>query len=221
MAKVKICGLWRPEDILAVNEAKPDYIGFVFAKSRRQVTPEQARQLKHLLSPEIQAAGVFVNAPVTEIAALVLEGSIDLVQLHGDEDAACIKALKQLICAPVIKAIRVQTTEDILSADLLPCDFLLLDTYIPNSYGGSGSQFDWSLIPPLRHPFFLAGGLTQRDLRNAVLTGACCLDLSSAAETGGVKDPKKIKKIVNMIRRIHLCQTENLESTADSSFPKP
>lgn len=202
MSKVKICGLWRPEDILAANEAKPDYIGFVFAKSRRKVTPEQAAGLKKLLSPDIQAVGVFVNAAVDEIAGIVKNGAIDLVQLHGDEDGDFIRSLKREISVPVIRAVRVRTTGDILAADLLPCDYLLLDTYIAGSYGGSGCQFDWALIPPLTHPFFLAGGLHQRDLRTAVRTGAYCLDLSSAAETGGVKDPDKILKIVRMIRSI-------------------
>lgn len=203
MAEVKICGLWRPEDIQAANEAEPDYIGFVFAESRRKVTPEQAARLKALLSPGIRAVGVFVNAPVCEIAGIVKSGTIDLVQLHGNEDENDIRSLRQLVTVPVIRAVRVRTAEDILAADSLPCDYLLLDTYIAGSYGGSGSQFDWSLIPPLSHPFFLAGGLCMRNLRDAVQTGALCLDLSSAAETGGVKDPEKIKKIVRLIRSIN------------------
>lgn len=202
MSKVKICGLWRPEDIQAANSARPDYIGFVFAESRRKVTPAQAARLKELLSPHILAVGVFVNAPIGEIAKIVKDGTIDLVQLHGDEDENYIRLLKQEISIPVIKAVRVKTTGDIQKADALSCDYLLLDTYIAGSYGGSGCQFDWSLIPPLSHPFFLAGGLHQRDLRMAVRTGAYCLDLSSAAETGGVKDPDKIIKIVNLIRSI-------------------
>lgn len=220
MTKIKICGLSRPEDIRAVNQSKPDYIGFVFAKSRRQITPEQAAKLKQLLSPQIQAVGVFVNSPLKEIESLVKAKTIDLIQLHGDEDETYIRHLKRLVTIPVVKAVRVRTTEDIRSADLLPCDLLLLDTYIANAYGGSGALFDWSLIPPLCHPFFLAGGLAPQVLRPAILTGAYGLDLSSAAETGGFKDPAKIEKIVTTIRSIHICQRVNLENTADSSSRK-
>lgn len=202
MTKIKICGLWRPPDILAANQALPDYIGFVFAESRRWVSPGQAAELKRLLSPSIKAVGVFVNAPAGDVVSIVKSGTIDLVQLHGDEDEAYIRLLKREITVPVIKAVRVRTPEDIWAADTLPCDDLLLDTYVAGSCGGSGCQFDWSLIPSLSHPFFLAGGLCERNLRAAAQTGAFCLDLSSAAETDGVKDPEKIMKIVRLIRSI-------------------
>ena len=94
MTKIKICGLFRPIDIEYVNEALPDYIGFVFAKSKRQVTPEQAGTLRKGLNPQIKAVGVFVNAPMEEVIQLLNNGTIDLAQLHGDEDEEYIKRLK-------------------------------------------------------------------------------------------------------------------------------
>lgn len=202
MVNVKICGLRRKEDILAVNEARPDYIGFVFAPGKRQVSPEQAAGLKQLLQPSIKAVGVFVNASAEEIKSLVQSHTIDMIQLHGGEDGAYIRNLKEQVSAPVIKAVRVSSREDILKGDLLPCDMLLLDAYSPDTLGGSGIQFHWPLIPALRHPFFLAGGLSLTNLEAAAATGAFCLDISSSAETDGTKDPEKIKQLVKSIRRI-------------------
>ena len=194
--RFKFCGLSRPEDIEAANEIRPDYVGFVFAPSSRQVTREQAARLRQLLSPEIQTVGVFVNADMKEILSLVggehTPPVIDLIQLHGDENAEYIRQLKQFTDCPVIKAVRVQSREDIERADRLPCDYLLLDTYTKGKYGGSGIRFDWSLIPPLIHPFFLAGGISADNAEKAGKTGAFCLDVSSAIETDGRKDPQKM-----------------------------
>ena len=147
MSKIKICGLSRTDDILSANEFVPDYAGFVFSKSKRQVTAGQARLLKEKLSPKIKAVGVFVNEPVSFVAGLVQKGIIDLVQLHGDEDEAYIRLLKQEAPCPVIKAVRVQSREQISRAQRLPCDYLLLDAYSKNAYGGTGDSFRWDMIP--------------------------------------------------------------------------
>lgn len=202
MSKIKICGLRRTEDILAVNEYLPDYIGFVFSQSRRQVTAEQARRLKEKLNSKIEAAGVFVNEPVSFIAKLVEKGVIDLVQLHGDEDGAYIRLLKQKVSCPVIKAVRVQSGEQIIQAQRLPCDYLLLDAYSKNAYGGTGANFRWDIIPQnLSKPFFLAGGINESNIARAVKEARpYCIDVSSGAETGGVKDKEKIKQIINIVR---------------------
>ena len=106
--KIKICGLFRKEDIEFVNEANPDYIGFVFAKSRRQVTVNQASIFKKMLNQNIKAVGVFVNAPIQEIVSIVNQGIIDLIQLHGNEDQQYISQLKQKTNLPIIKAISIQ-----------------------------------------------------------------------------------------------------------------
>lgn len=205
--RIKICGLSRFRDILAVNEAMPDYIGFVFAKSSRQITPDRARQLKRELNPQIQSVGVFVNASIHEILTLTGDGEgtggeriIDMIQLHGDEDEAYVRRLKSLTGVPVIKAVRVQSREQIEQAGRFPCDYLLLDTYAADTYGGAGAAFDWTLIPALSKPYFLAGGLHRGNLLQAAARGPFCLDVSSGAETEGRKDPLKIKELVHLLR---------------------
>ena len=148
MTKIKICGLKRTEDISYVNELLPDFAGFVFAKSSRQVDAKKAAELKKQLSPKIKAVGVFVNAEPEFIDKLYQKQIIDLAQLHGDETADYIHRLKNLCPSlPLIKAVRVQSTKQILEAEKLPCDYLLLDTWQKDSYGGSGKTFDRSLIP--------------------------------------------------------------------------
>jgi phosphoribosylanthranilate isomerase len=200
MTKLKICGLSRPEDMVYANRYRPDYVGFVFAESRRRVTPEQAAELKTLLSPQIQTVGVFVNSPLEEVAALCNSGVIDLVQLHGDESELYMRKLRREITLPIIKAVRVRTPEQILRAQELPCEILLLDTYVEGQRGGSGKSFDHSIIPPISKPFFLAGGLNVDTIPTAI---ASCspygVDVSSGAESDGYKDEAKIRAITRLL----------------------
>lgn len=200
--RIKICGLTSKEDILAVNTWKPDYIGFVFAPGKRQLTALRAKELKELLLPEIPAVGVFVNSPMEEVLDLAEQKTIDCIQLHGDEDCNYILELKKQLGPgfPIIKAVRVRTEADIIQAEELPADFLLFDTYTKGVYGGSGKTFDWSMIPSIKTPWFLAGGIDAANIRLAVETGAFCLDLSSSLETEGKKDPEKIREIIQIIR---------------------
>ncbi|MDY5647857.1 MAG: phosphoribosylanthranilate isomerase [Lachnospiraceae bacterium] len=205
MTGIKICGLQRPEDIEAVNAAGPDYIGFVFAEGKRKVTKEQAHRLKERLSASILAVGVFVNEDPDTVADTVRAVPLDLVQLHGDEDEAYIRRLRSLLGEgiPLIRAVRVKSREQIQRAEQLPCEYLLLDTYVKGQYGGSGKSFDRKLIPPLSKPFFLAGGLTGENLKEALEGGESrpfCVDISSGAETDGKKDAEKIQKLVRIVR---------------------
>lgn len=200
MSKIKICGLSRVCDIEFANKYKPDYIGFVFAKSKRQITDKQAIKLKSLLNPSILAVGVFVNDNIERIDTLCRNGIIDIVQLHGDEDEAYINVLKSRVENPIIKAVRVQSAEDILKAEALPCDFLLLDTYIKGTYGGSGNTFDHNMIPPIQKPFFVAGGLNANNIDSVCNRGFYGLDISSGVETDGFKDETKIKQVIEIIR---------------------
>lgn len=201
--KIKICGLMRPSDIEAVNYCRPDYVGFVFAPTRRFVSDEQAMILKGLLDPSIPAVGVFVNEPIDHVVSLCERGIIDLIQLHGDETEEYIAHLRARVSNPIIRALRVQSTEQIAEADAKGFDYLLLDAYNKKMYGGTGERFQWSLIPPLNTPYFLAGGLDETNLNEAASsTGAMCLDLSSSAETNGVKDPEKIRRLVSIVRSI-------------------
>lgn len=203
MTKIKICGLSREEDIIAVNETMPDYIGFVFAESKRRISREKALELKKLLNPNIKAVGVFVNAPITEVANCCADNTIDLIQLHGDESDEYMAQLKSITDKPIIRAVRVRSTEDIMKADHLPCDYLLFEAYIKDQYGGSGVTFDWSLIPKIEKPFFLAGGLDRTNINEAVRQcDPYCLDISSGVETNWRKDNKKIKEIVTIVRSI-------------------
>lgn len=200
--KLKFCGLTREADIEAANETGPDYIGFVFAESRRRVSDLDAARLKARLDPAIKAVGVFVNDTPEHIAALAGEGIIALAQLHGDEDARVIERLRRLTDVPLIKAVRVKTRADIERALALPVDYLLLDTYVGHAYGGSGKAFDWSLIGDISKPYFLAGGLRPENLEQALQTGAYALDLSSGIETNGVKDPAKMRAVAERVRRV-------------------
>ena len=201
--KLKFCGLTRIEDIKAANETRPDYIGFVFADSRRHVSDLDAARLKEHLDPEIKAVGVFVNDEPEHIAALVKDEVIDLIQLHGDENEHYIKKLRRLTNAPIIYAVRVETHHDIEEADRLPVDYLLLDTYVKHAYGGSGKTFDWLLIGETNHPYFLAGGLNEENITRTAQTGAYALDLSSGIETDDTKDIDKMRRVAALVKGAH------------------
>lgn len=195
MSKIKICGLTRECDIEAVNEAQPDYIGFVFAKSRRQVSREQAIKLRRLLAANIMVAGVFVNADIFEIAGLLDEGVIDIVQLHGQETESYIFGLRQLTDKPIVKAFSINCAKDLLEAADCSADFLLLD----HGKGGSGISFDWQLLEGFKRDYFLAGGLKEDNVEKALKLSPYAVDLSSGVETNGLKDRKKI---INIVRRV-------------------
>lgn len=197
--KIKICGLFRSEDISFANEALPDYVGFVFAKSRRQVTPEKAAELKKLLDSRINAVGVFVNNNIEFISDLVHNDIIDIVQLHGAEDEAYVKELRIKIPpgTPVIKAFSVTSRADIDRAQDFPCDFMLLD----NGRGGTGQAFAWDLLHEnMPERVFLAGGVNAGNIAQAAELQPYCIDVSSGAETDGVKDKNKILKLVKTVR---------------------
>ena len=213
MIKVKFCGLRREEDIEAVNRLKPDFAGFVFAKSKRQVSVEAAAGLKKQLDPEIKTVAVLVNMPVEEAATLANSGIADLLQLHGDEDAEYIAALRKLTKAKLIKAIRLQGNEDdrIRLKQAEQTDFYLFDTFVANAYGGTGKTFSLSLLKgvPIDKPFFLAGGLDadnvagiigqmQRDKK--LLPYFYGVDVSGGIETEGYKDPIKMETFMKVIR---------------------
>lgn len=198
--KIKICGLTRAQDIQTANALQLDYIGFVFTpKSKRFVAPEQAKQLRRQLAPGIQAVGVFVNAPPEQIAALLADGTINIAQLHGQEDAAYIARLRNLTRAPIWQAFRIENTEDISRANASPADLVLLD----HGAGGTGERFDWTLLHGMARPFVLAGGLTPQNAAEAIAQARpYAVDASSGCETNGVKDPAKMLAFVNAVRNV-------------------
>ena len=198
MPKIKICGLSRPEDIIYINEAKPDYCGFIIdvPKSRRNVSISKVRELVQNLESQICPVGVFVNKDCGEVAQLLNEGTIQIAQLHGQEDEAYIRRIQKNTGHQVIKAFSVKTAQDIENALKSPADYILLD----QGGGGTGQTFDWSLIPEIDRPFFLAGGLGADNLETAVRTiHPYAVDLSSSVETDGMKDRDKILKAVQLV----------------------
>ncbi|MCM1164750.1 MAG: phosphoribosylanthranilate isomerase [Lachnospiraceae bacterium] len=200
-AKIKLCGMFRDCDIDYVNEAMPDYVGFIvmFPKSHRNIDLETALRLKSRLSPEIKSVAVSVNAPVGQLAEFAKSGAADILQCHGNEDADYIAKLRELTGVPIIKAVKVTSAADIENAQRLGADYLLLD-----SGTGSGRLFDHSLIDPgkIRVPFFLAGGLTPENLAQAVReVRPYAVDLSSGVETNKLKDREKILAAVREARK--------------------
>lgn len=168
MTRVKLCGMMRPEDIQAVNEIKPEYIGFVFAKkSRRYVSKEQAKMLKEMLDPAVKAVGVFVNEPVENVADLLNEGIVDMAQLHGVEDEAYICRLRELTGRGedtfIIKAVQVKSEADVKAGEQSGADLVLFD-----AGAGDGKVFNWKLLENVKRPYFLAGGLDPENVRDAV-----------------------------------------------------
>ena len=220
--KLKLCGLSRPQDIEAANALMPDYVGFVFArKSRRYISPETAAALRNLLHPGIQAVGVFTDEKPELVAALVRDHIIDVIQLHGHEDRDYISYLRTLTSAPIIQAVCIRDESDLERAQESSADLILLDS----AAGGSGVSFDWSILSRVTRPYFLAGGLTAENVRDALtatlpyaLTAAapCALaaaapcapaaavpyavDVSSGIETDGWKDKIKMEQFVRALR---------------------
>lgn len=203
--KLKFCGIRRPEDISYVNAAPPDYIGFVFAESRRQVTAAKARALSDSLYPGIQTVGVFVNEPLSRLLEIAAVAGLCVLQLHGDEDEGYIRMVRARWSGPIWKAVRVQTAEDIERAQQLSVDALLLDAFSPDAYGGTGKPADFELIAQNRPtlPFFLAGGLNVTNLRDAIrIVKPDGIDLSGGIETNGCKDAAKIQEIYDLVRGV-------------------
>lgn len=199
MVKIKICGLRRFEDIEMVNKYKPDYIGFVFADTRRKVSHELAKELKSKLDPDIISVGVFVDAPKEEILKLYGDNIIDMAQLHGLESEDYINDLKEKTDSElkIINAIEMSDDTDLLKYDSSNADYLLLD-----SGKGSGKTFDWKLIrKDLKKDFFLAGGLNSENITEAIEEfNPYAVDLSSSLEVNGFKDEFKIKEIMERIK---------------------
>lgn len=204
MARIKICGLFREEDAALVNAAQPDYAGLVFAPGRRQVDVNMARAIRERLSPTITPVGVFVDADISFIEGLYREGTISIAQLHGNEDDGYIRELKGRCGVPVIRTVRF--TEDggpgavPISADSA-ADYLLFD-----SGAGTGRRFDWTRPdfaeavrkPP--RPWFLAGGINIGNIMEAVALKPFCIDVSSGAESAGLKDADKVRRLVEAVR---------------------
>ena len=200
MTRIKICGLSRPCDIAFVNEARPDWCGFIidFPRSHRSVTPREALALRRQLAPGIVPGGVTVDQPVEAVAALLRSGAVDVAQLHGTEGESYLAALRTLAPGhPLWKAFTLRTPDDLSAALASGADMILLD-----SGKGTGQTFDWSLLRGVARPFLLAGGLTPENIPRAVReVHPWGVDLSSGVETDRRKDRDKILAAVAAARK--------------------
>jgi len=203
MIQVKLCGMTRPEDARVAEAAGADAIGLIFAPSPRQVTAQQAKQISRELGPFIARVGVFVDAPLDKIAAVLDHVHLDVLQLHGSETPEEVEALRSL-GRRLIKSVRVKDAASLSRLDEYPVDTFLLDSYIPGMPGGTGHTFDWSLATEIarRHRIILAGGLTPDNVANAIqAVRPFGLDAASGVETSpGVKDPGKMQQFIARAR---------------------
>ena len=217
--KVKMCGISKVETIPAVVEAKPDYMGLVFAPSKRQVTVDQAKILveelhrgyakkygsdtEHDKNDTIKTVGVFVNETVDNLVTIANEANLDAVQLHGDEDEAFIQSLKERTNVEVWKAIQIRSAADTEKWIDSSADMLLFDAYHKDERGGTGEVFDWSSLDAFERPFMLAGGIDSTNVARAIRTvRPYGIDISSGIETNGVKDDEKITAFTKIVKSI-------------------
>ena len=221
--KVKMCGISKVETIPAVVEAKPDYMGLVFAQSKRQVTVDQAKILVSELHKQyanrynrdviqwsndvvqefIKTVGIFVNETLDNLVTIATEVNLDAVQLHGDEDEVFIQSLKERTNVEVWKAVQIRSAADAAAWIDSSADMLLFDAYHKDERGGTGEVFDWSSLDEFERPFMLAGGIDSTNVARAIRTvRPYGIDISSGIETEGVKDDEKIKAFTNIVRTI-------------------
>lgn len=221
--KIKMCGISKVETILAIVDAKPDYMGLVFAPSKRQVTVDQAKILVSELHKQyanrynrdviqwsndvvqefIKTVGVFVNETLENLVTIATEVNLDAVQLHGDEDEAFIQSLKERTNVEVWKAVQIRSAADAEAWIDSSADMLLFDAYHKDERGGTGEVFDWSYLDEFERPFMLAGGIDSTNVARAIRTvRPYGIDISSGIETDGVKDDEKIKAFTNLVRTI-------------------
>ena len=192
MTKVKICGLSTVEAVETAVLAGADYIGFVFAESKRQVSLEQACELAKLVTGKTKIVGVFVSPSLEDLEQAIGQVPLDIVQIHGMFDEALIPK----ISVPVIRAIQLSDQEAKVTS---PADFLLFDAPV----AGSGQTFDWDLLKDqkIQQDFFIAGGLTVDNVRQArEIFQPYALDVSSGVETDGHKDIEKIKAFIEGVK---------------------
>lgn len=206
--RVKLCGMFREADMDAVERAAPDMCGFIvdFPRSHRSVDPARLSALTSAIEGcevgegadrhPLWRVGVFVDKPVAELAGIVEACGIDVVQLHGFEDAAYLDELRQRIDVGIIQAFAVKGPADVARAQASSADLVLLD-----AGQGSGQTFDWSLVAKAGRPFLLAGGLGPETVARAVAeVRPWGVDMSSGIETDTLKDPDKMAAAVAAVR---------------------
>ena len=199
MTKIKICGIRELEDGLCASHAGADYLGFVFAKSKRQVSLDQARDIIKALPVDVKTVGVFVDESLERMAYIADYCGLDMLQLHGKETYETYKSSKY----PIVKSVSVKGNNDQNNIDLPRADYLLFDTWHEDMAGGSGETFDWKALKKISimQEFFLAGGLTIDNVAEAIEeVKPFAVDVSSGVETDGVKDIEKIRSFIEKVK---------------------
>jgi len=203
---VKICGITNYEDAAIAVELGATALGFIFASSPRQITPQKARDIIHAIPPFLKTVGVFVNEGPTEIKEIVHHCGLDLVQLHGDESPGLCRELMPY----TIKALRIKDASSIQSSLAYQGKVraLLLDTYAKDKAGGTGTTFDWRFaikIKELGIPIILAGGLGPSNIDGAIRTvKPYAVDVNSGVEEcPGKKSHMLMKDLMKRVRRIN------------------
>ncbi len=206
--RAKICGITRIQDIQSVVQAGADAIGFVFyPPSPRNVTLEQAKALVKHVPAYVQTVGLFVNATGDEIAQVLQQIPLDMIQFHGDETPEQCQMIAQQTGRRWYKAIQVKPDLDVVdvikSYQYVGASAVLLDAWHPELKGGTGHQFDWSQFPKLDIPLILAGGLKPENIEDAITTtGAYAVDVSGGVESAkGIKDQQLIERFMQGVQR--------------------
>ncbi len=209
MSKIKVCGIRRIEDIEYVNNSRPDYVGFVFAESKRRVSVETVITLGSKLGRGIKKVGIFVNEAAESVMDTAKRCSLDVVQLHGSETPEYVENLQRMIKkdlklnVEVWKAIRVKDIRSIEQMECFKADAFVLDAFSEGIYGGTGKAFDWGIaIEAKKHgKVFLAGGLNLQNVQEAVkAVKPYGVDVSSGVETDGFKDRQKVREFILKVR---------------------
>ncbi|MGG2016142.1 phosphoribosylanthranilate isomerase [Bacillus sp. S10(2024)] len=193
--KVKICGITDIRAAKIACEYGADAIGFVFAKSKREIMPDGAKQIIEELPENVMKVGVFVNEPIEVIQNIAKHCGLTHVQLHGDEQNYHIRRLN----ISSIKAVGVSSCEDIERAKEYETDFILFDSPKEEFHGGNGKTFSWELLQsnPIGKKIILAGGLNLENITEAIeMVQPYMVDVSSGVETNGKKDIEKIKQFI-------------------------
>lgn len=211
--KVKICGITTKEAAIAASDAGADILGFVFAKSTREITPERAGEIIRSLPNHVKTAGVFVNETEENIIRIAETAGLDYIQLHGDESPDFCRQLS----LPVIKAFSIKDKSDLEALRTYDCDYFLLDSPGLKFRGGSGIPFDWSLLTDEEIPrdkVILAGGLHAGNISEAIVkVQPAAVDVSSGVETNGIKDIEKIVEFIKIAKNEESGKVGSLHST--------
>lgn len=202
--RVKICGITNREDALTAVQLGADALGFVFSHSPRQITPEKADKIISQLPPFILCVGVFANENRDRVIEVMDSCSLDVIQLHGNESPRLCSELKEFN-KKLIKGIRVQNSSSLENLKEYNVDGFLLDSFVEDSFGGTGKVFNWDLIDKKKipKPFILSGGLCADNVIEAInLLHPYGVDASSRLEKEpGIKDPEKVRAFMEAVKK--------------------